>query len=227
VVDDYTCHGFCEFNKNKKGMGVFIRKLITKLRASGMIPKYLRCDNAKEHLKDMESLCVEFTMILELTAPHTPQQNGVVERRFVVLKQRALAMMIAADLTKQARELLWCEAVNCANDLENISASTVRNVFPAEMMPGKMSKLYPMLQPFGRIGYVTIRKKMKATWKEKSVKHVMVGYAKNHSSDTYRMFDPKTKAISQTRDISTWAEWKRVDPKQDIECFREGSGFTG
>jgi hypothetical protein len=31
VVDDFTRHGFCEFNKNKKGMGVFIRKIIVKL----------------------------------------------------------------------------------------------------------------------------------------------------------------------------------------------------
>jgi hypothetical protein len=50
VVDDYTRHGFCEFNKNKKGMGVFIRKLLSKLRAMDMPTKYLRCNNAGEHL---------------------------------------------------------------------------------------------------------------------------------------------------------------------------------
>jgi hypothetical protein len=41
VVDDFTRYGFCEFNKNKKGMGVFIRKLIEKLRAMGMETKCL------------------------------------------------------------------------------------------------------------------------------------------------------------------------------------------
>jgi hypothetical protein len=40
VVDDFTRYGFCEFNKNKKGMGAFIRKLIEKLRAMGMETKY-------------------------------------------------------------------------------------------------------------------------------------------------------------------------------------------
>jgi hypothetical protein len=207
VVDDFTRHGFCEFNKNKKGMGAFIRKIIVKLRALGMTAKHLRCDNAGEHLDQMLALCEEFAMVLELTAPDAPQQNGVVERRFVVLKQRALAMMITADLAKKTREILWCEAVNCANDLENISASTVRVIFPAEMMTGAVSKLYPMLQPFGRIGYVTIRRKFKATWKEKSVKHVMVGHAKNHSADTHRMYNPKTNAMSESRNVNTWAEW--------------------
>ena len=159
VVDDYSRHGFWEFNKTKKGMGIFIRKLVESLRAKDMKTLYLRCDNAGEHLKDMEALCEEFAMSLELTAPHTPQQNGVVERRIVILKQRALAMMIVADLTKKMREVLWCEAVDCANDLENISASSVRDMFPSELMTGSISKIFPMLQPFGRIGYVTIRRK--------------------------------------------------------------------
>jgi hypothetical protein len=30
--DDFTRHGFCEFKKNKKGMGECIRKTVTKLR---------------------------------------------------------------------------------------------------------------------------------------------------------------------------------------------------
>lgn len=220
VVDDFTRHGFCEFNKNKKGMGEFIRKTVTKLRALGMETKYLRCDNAGEHLKDMVSLCDHFGMALELTAPDTPQMNGCVERRIVILKQRALAMMIAADLNPKYRELLWHEAVNCANDLENISANTGRESFPVEMMTGSVSKLYPKLQPFGRIGYVTLRQKFKKTWKEKSIKCIFVGYAKDHSADTYRMYNPATNAVIESRDI-TWAEWKRVDPKSNMSVFHK------
>lgn len=59
VVDDYTRYGFCEFNKAKTGMAAFTRKLIVKLRALDMTPKYLHCDNAQEHLKDMIALCEE------------------------------------------------------------------------------------------------------------------------------------------------------------------------
>jgi hypothetical protein len=40
-------------------MAAFTRKLIVKLRALDMTPKYLHCDNAQEHLKDMIALCEE------------------------------------------------------------------------------------------------------------------------------------------------------------------------
>jgi hypothetical protein len=132
-------------------------------------------------------------------------------------------MMIAADLVKKIRESLWCKAVNCANDMENVSASTVRGMLPAAMITGAMSKLCPMLQPFRRIGRISICKKFKSTWKEKSVKHLMVGYAKNHSAGTYRMCNLKTNAVSELRDLNTWAEWKKdmsvfnKDPKLLIE----------
>jgi hypothetical protein len=61
-------------------MGAFIRKIIVKPRALGMMTKCLRCDNAGEHLEQMLASCEEFAMVLELTAPDAPQQNGVVER---------------------------------------------------------------------------------------------------------------------------------------------------
>jgi hypothetical protein len=78
-----------------------------------------------EHLKDMFALCEEFPMFLELTAPNTPQHNGVVECHIVIFKQTSLGMMITANLVKIICELLWCKAVGCANDLENIFANTV------------------------------------------------------------------------------------------------------
>jgi hypothetical protein len=77
-------------------------------------------------------------------------------------------------------------------------------------------------QPFGRIACVTVRKKFKAAWKEnKSVKHIMVRCAKNHTADTCRMCNPTTKAISETRDVALWAEWKKVDPKSNMSIFNQ------
>jgi hypothetical protein len=34
----------------------------------------------------------------------------------------------------------------------------------------------------------------------------MVGYSHNHAGDTYRMFNPQTKKILNSRDIR-WADW--------------------
>jgi hypothetical protein len=64
--------------------------------------------------------------------------------------------------------------------------------------------------------YITICQKFKATWKEKAEKHMMTGYVKYHSADTYIMCNPKTRKIRETCDVYTWAPppWNRVlDPK--------------
>jgi hypothetical protein len=56
-------------------MGIYIRQLITKLHAMGMITKYLCCGNAGEHLKESMALCDKFAMTLKLTAPDMPHRN--------------------------------------------------------------------------------------------------------------------------------------------------------
>ena len=72
---------------------------------------------------------------------------------------------------------------------------------------------------FGRIGYVTIRdKNIKKKTDERAIKAIMVVYAKSHSGDTYRMFNPATKRIILSRDVK-WAEWKRTDPKSNMDVF--------
>ena len=55
-----------------------------------------------------------------MTAANTPQMNGVVERAFAVVKERALAMLFNAAFTKQTREFLWEEATNTTTFLSNI-----------------------------------------------------------------------------------------------------------
>jgi len=55
---------------------------IPKLRGEGKEVKFLRCDNAGKN-QELINLCARYGITIEFTAPHTPQQNGVVERMFV------------------------------------------------------------------------------------------------------------------------------------------------
>jgi hypothetical protein len=150
-----------------------------------------------------------------LTAPDTPQQNGVVERRIALLQQRANTMLIMANFTEEARNKLWAEAVNTANDLENITANTSRNQIPYKLFSRNDSKMYSKLIEFGHLRYVTICRKFGAKWKEKSYKTVMVGYAKNHPVGTYRMYTADKNTVVESRDV-TWHDWSRPDPKRDV-----------
>ena len=77
--------------------------------------KIIRCDNAGENkVLERDSDKNELRIILEYTAPGTPQQNGVVERAFVTVMGTVRAM------TKAKRQQLWCEAAQTATMLDNI-----------------------------------------------------------------------------------------------------------
>ena len=58
-------------------------------------------------------------MTLEYTTPHTPQPNGVIERRFDVIKEGALVMLINAKQNGKAQKILWSEAVSTCEHVRN------------------------------------------------------------------------------------------------------------
>ena len=73
--------------------------------------KIVRCDNAGENIVlERESDKNELRIIIEYTAPGTPQQNGVVERAFVTVRGRARPMMNHAGFTMAKIHQMWCEA---------------------------------------------------------------------------------------------------------------------
>ena len=58
----------------------------------------------------MESFCQRSGISQEFSAPITPQQNGVVERKNKVIQEMARAMLYNKDLARN----FWGEAVNTA-----------------------------------------------------------------------------------------------------------------
>ena len=84
--------------------------------------KILRCHNAGENkVLERESDKNELGISFEYTATAqvTPQQNGVVERAFVTVVERARAMMNHAGFIMAQRQQLWCEAAHTATLLDN------------------------------------------------------------------------------------------------------------
>ena len=54
----------------------------------------------------------------EYTAQDTPQQNSMVEVGFTTIRNRGMAMMIAANVTKEQKYKLFGEAFTCATMLD-------------------------------------------------------------------------------------------------------------
>ena len=59
-------------------------------------------------------------LLFWFTAPGTPQQNSVAERRIPTLMGRARAMLIQAGLEPKYKEEFWCEVISTATKLDNI-----------------------------------------------------------------------------------------------------------
>ena len=218
IVDDYSKMGFCFFMKSKTEIGQYALKYIQEVKKLSHKVKFIRCDGAGENRKYLQDVADDQGAVMEFASPDTPQFNGVVERRFATLKLRSQAMLNNAQLTKGAKEKLWAEAVNCANDLENIVLNRSRDMTPYELFTGRKSKLYDNLIEFGRVGFVTIREEFHRNWTNRSFKAIMTGYAKNHSVDTYRFYNPTTKAIFFSRDVA-WSDWSRLNVTRDIDIF--------
>ena len=62
--------------------------------------------------------------MLEYTAPHTLQLNGVVERIFVVIKEGEFAMLLNTKLDYTAQKILWKEAVHTCKRVQNSMETT-------------------------------------------------------------------------------------------------------
>ncbi|KAI2503386.1 GAG-pre-integrase domain [Fragilaria crotonensis] len=110
------------------------------------------------------------------------------------------------SMDKEMQAKLWAEATKTAALLGNVLPNTRSTVPPDELFYGEKSKIYPHLIQFGRVGYVTNRATMKGKFKEKSSPMVMIGYGENHARDVYRMYNPVTSKVVETRDVHVWAD---------------------
>ena len=121
IVDDRSRYSWDCFLPNKNGLDVPLQQLLTKNKALGRACKFLRCDNAGENNKQVRAVCDMFGITMEMTAPYSPQMNGVVERSFVTCKERAFASMYCARFLDnlQARPSALFFVNNCWSGTSN------------------------------------------------------------------------------------------------------------
>jgi Reverse transcriptase (RNA-dependent DNA polymerase)/Zinc knuckle len=221
VVDDFSRKTWCFYTKSKALIAGKLRPLLQELKGIGKVVKYVRCDNAGENTKHLKDLCVQEGIIMEFTAPHTPQQNGVAERAFVTIRNRAHAMMIDARLDSKHQAMLWAEATSHASHIGNTMIPASRLVSSNDLFFGKALPPPTTIVEWGRVCHVTKREKIQKKFDEKAAKMLYLGQADERSSDTMRLFNPETKNVVMSQDV-VLSEWHgRLTAMDNLDLFEQ------
>ena len=129
-------------------------------------------------------------------------------------------MMHQANIPTGLRYKLWREAVKTATLLDGLvvveykgeKKSRYEHIFKETPNFAKNGKL----KTWGEAGTVTIKTKVFPKLEDRGVHCLFVGYALDHPNDTYRMYDPKTRGVRVTRDI-TWLRRMFYQRRQEDE----------
>ena len=133
-------------------------------------------------------------IIFEDTAPGTPQQNGVVERAFVIVLGRARAVMNHAGFMMSMRQQLWCEAAQTAKMQDNILVQDSAQSPLSTQVFGVDAKYAKQLRAFGEMCVVadTENKVGRTKIDPRGKISLFFGYSTQHEGDVYRLLSPKT-----------------------------------
>ena len=129
------------------------------------------------------------------TAPYSPQQNGVVERRNGTVVTAARSKLKAKGLPGR----LWGEAVATAVYLLNrCPTKSVEGMTPFQAWHGKKPAVHH-LRIFGCIAHVRNTSPHLKKLEDRSRKMIFIGYEAR--SKAYRAYDPTTNRVLVSRDI--------------------------
>jgi hypothetical protein len=113
-------------------------------------------------------------------------------------------MMRAASIPENHRYRVFPDAVRTSVQLDALCLISLNRIEKTrhEHFFGNLPSYVKHLRTWGEAGKVKIRSSTDAKLKDASgMVCLMIGYANQNSGDTYRMYDPVTKNVYETRDI--------------------------
>ena len=205
VVDEFSDYTYRFFLNKKSGQIKILPMWIKGIAKKHRIEiKRIRLDNSGEN-KSLQKECDKqnFGIIFEFTAPGTPQQNSIAERRIPTLMGRARALLIQAGLEPKYKEEFWCEVISTATKLDNTMVRPERTKPRHTLFYGEDPKYARGLRTFGEMAVVAIHegKKMRSKLDNRGKTCMVVGYADDHTKDVYRFLNIHTKRIILSRDV--------------------------
>ena len=193
AVDEFSDYSHSFFLRRKTDQTVMVRIWIKGLKTKyGIDVKSIRLDNPGES-RSLQKYCEKqnLAIIFEFTAPGTPQQNSVVERKIPTLMGRSRAMMIEAGFSQQDKRKFWCEVISTATKLDNIMVRKERTKPTYILFYNKEPRYKQYLRSFGETAVIAISdgKKMRSKLDTRGRTGIFVGYADDHAGNVYRFIN--------------------------------------
>ena len=209
IQDEFTKFIWSKFLKLKSDLPLTMLDWTTGEEKKGsMVVRKYRCDNAPEHYTFQTLAKSKFKThkTFQFTAPHTPEHNGRVERKYATLFGKVRAMLNEALLPPYLRNLLWARAASCASKIENIIVNQETDKSPHELVYGENPPWVKSMRTFGEIAILQIggtTNKVKAKLDNRGIPAMFVDYPVDHASDVYVFMKLSNRQIVLSRNY-TW-----------------------
>ncbi|KAK1642659.1 hypothetical protein QYE76_060464 [Lolium multiflorum] len=197
IVDDYSRYSWVFLLKSKdETHREFITFAKKAQRTYESEIKAIRTDNGTEFKNyTMQEFVDDEGIKHEFSAPYTPQQNGVVER-----KNRTIIEMARTMLSEfNSPHNFWGEAISTAVHYSNrLFLRPLHNKTPYELLTGnKPNVMY--IRVFGCKCLVKNNKGKLGKFENRTIEGIFVGYAEN--SHAYRYYNRSTRTIEVSCDV--------------------------
>ena len=201
------------FHSRKDALIDFVTEAQVFMTARKTPIQSIQMDNAGENLA-VEKFCNENNIAIEYTPPDTPKLNGVIERAFAIRWEKAKILLQAAglkDKIKKNKKILT-QAIKTACFLTE-ECPTKDTKCANDLFYGSNRKFKVKPKHFiewGRVGFVANKRTRTTKMKARGVPMLIVGYAFNHPSGTYEMYNPTTDTIVLSNSVK-WTAFNRWD----------------
>lgn len=222
LVDDFSRFMWVYMLKSKdEALANFKKFKIFVETESDKKLRAIRTDRGGEFTSTAFKLfCEEQGVKRFLTAPYSPQQNGVVERRNQTVVEMARCMLKSMEVPSK----FWAEAVKTAVYILNRAPTqSVSEATPYQAWFGKIPNIHH-LRVFGCVAHVKDVTPNLTKLANRSNQAIMIGY--EIGSKAYRLFDPIRNKIIVSRDVA-FEEGRKWQWNDDSgERIKEAGEFT-
>ena len=214
ISDQYSGKMLTAFQFSKDNLVKLVDETFKYFKGQDKKVEYLRMDNAGENLA-VERLCKENGVTVEYVPADTPKLNNMVERGFAIRWEIAKTLMQNASLKDNVKrnKKIIVEAIRTACYLNDECIQKGKKLTVNQIFFGSKAKVRVQtkhLIEWGRIGFVANKRTKTAKMDNNGTAMLFVGYALDHPSGTYRMYNPGTDNVVITNSV----KWSVFNPWQ-------------